>query len=206
MRKTRKDLLDVPTGQDEMGDGRGEDQHVGWVDCLFRAIAKWSSFLVFLVVLLLVFLVFCGDKRLAIICMKYLFVIAGGVQICAGVYLGISKQKYLVRVVEQEKRSRTFFVRRVDQYRLVLRLLRDLQKTAANVGGINAVAIHSLQNRYANLVRKTSSGRRSIGVISQKDLASMFMESSRSAFSGTIFLIIGTLIMALSEIFPALVA
>ncbi|MEB1147956.1 hypothetical protein VDP41_12785 [Xanthomonas campestris pv. campestris] len=205
MKKTRKDLLDIPTEQEEMGDEAGKG-HVEWGDYIFRVIARWSSLLVFFAVLILLAFAFWGDKRAAIICMKYLFVVTGGVQICAGVYLGISKQKYLVSVVEQERRSKTIFVRRVDQYRLVLRVLRDVQNTVVKVGGLNAVAIHSLQNRYAKFVRRTSSGRRSIGVISQKDLASMFMESSKSAFSGTIFLIIGTLIMAFSEIFPSMVA
>ncbi|HFF5964815.1 TPA: hypothetical protein ACGCF6_000126 [Stenotrophomonas maltophilia] len=204
MKRARKDLLDIPTDYEEMG-GEVEGASVEYVDSIFRIIVKWSSLFVFVAFLILVAFALWGDTRVAIIFMKYMFVVVGGVQICAGVYLGISKQKYLVSVLEQERRSRTIFVRHVDQYRLVLQVLGDVEKTVAKTG-VNVVAIQSLKNRYAKFVRRTSSGRQSIGVISQKNLASMFIESSKSAFSGTILLIIGTLIMAFSEIFPSLVA
>lgn len=168
----------------------------------------WSSVGLCVMVIVL-FLVTLFEKKTGLILIKYAFCGLGAAQICAGVYLGLKKKEFFKGIVDQDEVQASQLVRPVDQSREIYVFITKLQAAMAKGGnGIqgDAAVLESLRIEYERKVEAESSGQDEINVLSQADLVRMLSASSESAVSGTVLLTLGTLLMALSELYPALAA
>lgn len=207
MSQKKRKLAEVPTEQVTLVKYEGRGGKTGF-EKISRAVSEWSSVGLCVMVLVL-FVVIFFERKTGLILIKYSFCGLGALQVCAGVYLGLKKKEFFKGIVEQDEAQAAQLVRPVDQSREIYIFITKLQAAVAKGGsGIqnNADVLESLRIEYGQKVEAESSGQDEINVLSQADLVRMLSASSDSAVSGTVLLTLGTLIMALSELYPALAA